>query len=177
MSGPFADIGMRDWRHAALSLDGVPVATWKRANLPIVAAATAQATAIVLPIYTIILEDSFIRVTTLEATGTTKTVDVGVSGGDEDGILDGISVAALGNILGKPTYTTGSNDTYFASSTVGALLAVKKIAGADVVGDNGVYVVEPYQCPAATTICYTLAAADYAEMEAELFLHVIEPPS
>ena len=143
--------------------------------LPIVAAATAQDTALIVPAGGIILPGSFIQVNTLEATGGTKNVDIGVSGGDEDGILDGISVAAAGSIPGAATFTTGSNETYFASSTIGALLASIKLAGADVVGDVGTYLVEPYVCTAATTICYTLGSDDFAEMVASLFLHVLEP--
>jgi hypothetical protein len=44
-----------------------------------------------------ILLDCWIEATTFEATGTTKTLDVGLlsseSGGDADGFLDGVSVA------------------------------------------------------------------------------------
>ncbi len=155
--------GFREWKRELIGHE--PNMDYK-VRLPIVAADTVQATSLVIPVGALIYPYPWIEVLTAEATGTTKTVDVGISGGDEDGFLVGVSVAATGKILGRATYTTGSNETYFASSTIGALLALIKLAGADVVGDTGTYLIEPYVCTAAITICYTLASANFAEMDA-----------
>jgi len=124
--------------------DGVVYAT---APLTRVAAATAQATAIVVPAGSVI-EAVYIDVATQEATGANKTVDIGISGGDEDGFLDGVSVAAAGTIKGTLVNT---------GQTLGSLLSVDE-SGA------GVLVPEPYVCAAATTICYTLKSNDFAEL-------------
>ena len=111
--------------------DGVVYAT---APLTIVAATTAQATAIVVPAGSVI-EAVYVDVATQEATGTTKTVDIGISTGDEDGFLDGVSVASAGTIKGT-LLSTGQ--------TLGALLRV------DESGSGGL-VPEPYICSAATS--------------------------
>lgn len=85
-----------------------------------------------------IVEDAYVYVTTAETTGSTKTIDVGLlaseSGGDEDGFIDGISVAATG--LKKPVFvaTVGSNNTYLGAAsthTRGVLLTELLIAGED----------------------------------------------
>jgi len=163
--------GFREWKKELFGRE--PNMDYK-VRLPLVASAAVQTTSLVIPVGALIYPYPWIEVLTAEATGTTKTVDVGISGGDEDGFLDGVSVAATGKILGRATYTVGSNDSYFASSTVGALLALQKIAGADVVGDNGVYLIEPYVVTAALTVCYTLAAADYEEMDAWFHIPVYD---
>jgi hypothetical protein len=134
------------------------VPKYRSVSLPIVAAATAQDTTLIIPDGAIILPGSFIKVTTLEATGGTKTVDIGISGGDEDGFIDGLSVAAAGSIL--PTLADGA-------ATVGVLNSVDESAG-DLVPEG-------YACTAATTICYTLGSDDFAELVAEVFIPVLEP--
>jgi hypothetical protein len=126
--------------------------------LPIVASAAVQAMDMVLPDGTIVLPGSFIKVDTLEATGATKTVDIGISTGDENGFIAGLSVAAAGSIM--PTLADGS-------ATVGDLSKVDE--------SSGDMVPESYACTAATTLCYTLGSNDFAEMVAELHLFVLEP--
>lgn len=90
----------------------------------------------------------FVEVTTAEATGATKTLDVGLlsseSGGDADGFLDGVSVATTGLKKGVFASTAGSNNTYVgaaATHTRGALLTELLLAGNDVAnGGDGVAV-------------------------------------
>lgn len=130
-----------------------------KAPLTIVAAATAQDTAIVIPAGSII-KGVWIDVATAEATGTTKTVDIGISGGDEDGFLDGVSVAATGTKKGTLVNT---------GQTLGAHLRVDE-SGA------GVLVPEPYVCAAETTVCYTLGSDDFAELVANMIVETVYIP-
>lgn len=95
-----------------------------------------------------VLLNAYIDCTTFEATGTTKTFDVGLlsseSGGDADGFLDGVSVAtSVGLKKGVFASTTGSNNTYVGAAgaphTRGALLTELLLAGNDVAnGGDGV---------------------------------------
>jgi|GEM_PF-4637020 len=126
---------------------------YAEANLTIVAAATANDTAIVLPKGAII-NAAYVVVATAEATGTTKTVDIGISGGDEDGILNGVSVAAIATVKGT-LLSTGQ--------TLGALMSVDEDGA-------GALVPEPYVCTAETTICYTLGSDDFAELGARVVI-------
>lgn len=175
MANPFANIDAMNWREVAQDLADIVVPRWRVERLPIVASAAAQDMSMVLAAGSVILPGAFIYVATAEVTGTTKTVDIGISGGDEDGILDGVSVAATGTIIGKPTFTVGSNETYYASSTVGVLVATK-LAGSNLATDVGTYHEAPYVCTAATTICYTLGSNNFAELFAHLYLPVLELP-
>lgn len=146
--------GFREWKRVLLGLFFSP---YKTVRIPLVASAAVQATILVIPAGAII-EGVFLRVDTAEATGTTKTIDVGISGGDEDGFIDGLSVAAAGTI--KPTLADGA-------ATLGVLLSVDE-SGGDLVPEG-------YVCAAATTICYTLAAADYEELDCTLFVKYVDP--
>ena len=121
--------------------------------LPIVASTASQDTTIVLPIGTVI-EAIYLEVGTAEVTGTTKQVDIGVSGGDEDGLLDGVSVAATGVVQGT---------LLNSGQTLGALMSVDEDGA-------GALVPQPYVCAAETTIAYSLAAADYEEMVARVIV-------
>jgi hypothetical protein len=127
-------------------------------SIPIVASTSATDMDMVLPDGTIVLPGSFIKVDTQEATGATKTVDIGIKSGDENGFIAGLSVAAAGSIM--PTLADGS-------ATVGDLNKVDE--------SSGDMVPEAYACTAATTLCYTLGANDFAEMVASLHLFVLEP--
>jgi len=146
--------GFREWKK---NLAGLFFPVYKSVRAPIVAAATSNDTTLIIPAGSIII-GAFVKVNTAEATGGTKTIDVGVSGGDEDGFIDGLSVAATGTIL--PTLADGS-------ATVGALLKVDE--------SGGDYVPEGHVCAAATTIAYTLGSDDFAELDAEIFIGYIDP--
>lgn len=149
--------GLRGFREWKKTLSGLYFPVYKKVRMPIVAAATAQDTTLIIPDGSLIV-GAFIRVLTAEATGTTKTIDAGISGGDENGFIDGLSVAATGTI--KPTLADGAQ-------TLGVLLSVDE-SGGDLVP-------EPYVCTAATTIAYTLGSDDFAELDAELFIGYIDP--
>ncbi|MFA5239802.1 MAG: hypothetical protein WC476_08880 [Phycisphaerae bacterium] len=114
-------------------------------------------TAIVIPAGSII-KNVWVHVATKEDTGTTKTVDIGISGGDEDGFLAGVSVAVAGIIKG-----TLDN----AGQTLGAELCVDEDGA-------GALVPEPYVCAAETTICYTLGSSNFAELVANVIVEYVE---
>lgn len=129
---------------------------YAKAPLTIVADTNPHDTTIVLPAKAIIT-NTFLDVTTQEATGATKTVDIGISGGDEDGLLDGSSVAATGVIIG--TLASGAQ-------TLGALLSVD---------EDGAGALVPQQYSAGgSTICYTLGSADFAELVGNVIVEYIE---
>lgn len=146
------------WREAAKVLASMQGIEFLKVDLPIVAAATAQDTSLVLPKGTVVMPFPLIEVMTAEATGATKTVDIGISGGDEDGFLNGASVAAVATVKGTLLNT---------GQTLGVLLAVDE-------NGSGVLVPEPYICSAATTICYTLGSDDFEELSARLWLPVVQ---
>lgn len=127
------------------------------AELPIVAATTAQDTSIVLPAGKLVLR-TLLKVVTAEATGTTKTIDFGIKGGDEDGFLDGVSVAATGIKQGSLAYN---------AVTLGALL--RENTGNAV---NPVPI--PYLTTASTTFVYALGSNDFAELKAYAIVEYLE---
>jgi hypothetical protein len=128
-----------------------------KAALTIVAATTAQATAISIPAGSII-KRVFVDVQTQEATGTTKTVDIGINGGNEDGFLDGVSVAAAGTIIGSLA---------FGAVTLGELSYENS-------GDSSAPVPKDYVCAEETTICYSLGSANFAELVANVIVEYID---
>lgn len=135
------------------------VTRYSKEALPIVAAATAQDTGIVIPAGSII-KNVWIDVATKEDTGATQTVDIGVSGGDEDGFLKGVSVAAAGTVKGT---------LLSSGQTLGELMSVDE-------GGTGELVPEPYVCAAETTLCYTLGSADFAELVANVIVEWVYIP-
>lgn len=104
-----------------------------------------------------IVHDVIVEVKTAEATGSTKTLDVGLlaseSGGDADGFVDGISVAATG--YKRPTYALDGGNAYFASTTRGVLLA-RFVAGTDA-DDRGLYAEKEHVAGSVTakSVVYT----------------------
>jgi len=135
------------------------VTRYSKAPLTIVEAVTANDTAVVIPAGSII-KNVWLDIETAEDTGTTKTVDVGISGGDEDGFLDGVSVAATGTVKGTLLNT---------GQTKGVLLTVD--------GDGaGALVPEEYVCSAATTICYTLGSDNFAELVGNVIVEWVYIP-
>lgn len=123
---------------ASLVLTGDARLRWKKIHITAAAGTSENDTAYDLPAGAV-LERVLLEVKTAEATGSTKTIDVGLlsseSGGDADGFLDGISTAATGIIQPKWNQTVGSNNTYLGAAsthTRGALLTELLIAGNDV---------------------------------------------
>jgi hypothetical protein len=122
---------------------------------------TEQDTAWDLPAKSVVL-GVWVDVTTAEATGTTKTLDVGLksgeSGGDADGFLDGVSVASQGVVKG--TLASGGQ-------TLGAFLRVDE-------GGTGELVPEPAVTPTAVSVTYTAGANDFAEFRGDIYIVYME---
>lgn len=140
-----------------------------------VAKTDEQDTGWALPTKAIVL-DVLLDVITKEATGGTKTVTVGTlstASGDADGYLNAGSVADAGLVRGKATITAGASESYFASTTRGALLATL-VAGADVAGDVGTYYEFPDTTMGGKKISYSLGSADFAELVANIIVVYIE---
>lgn len=125
-----------------------------------------------------ILYDVFLNVRTAEATGATKTVEVGLlsseSGGNASGFLNGVSVAATGPVVGAATVTVGGSNTYYASTTKGAFLA-KFLAGANTAGDSGLNYETKFLTSSVTakTISFTRASA-FTTCEADIYVTYIQ---
>lgn len=111
-----------------------------------------------------VIQDAWVDVDTLEATSGTKTIDIGLlsseSGGDADGIMDGLSTAAAGVIKGT-LISTGQ--------TRGALLRADE-SGA------GVLVPESHAVTTAKSLTYTLGAA-HTELVAKGYILFWRSPS
>lgn len=124
---------------------------------------------------TAIVHDVFVNVTTAESTGTTKTLDVGLlsseSGGDADGFLDGVNVSATGIKRGVATVTAGGTESYFSSTTRGALFR-SFLAGANTATDVGTNYEKPHLSSAVTakSISYTAGSTDFAELVADIYI-------
>jgi len=89
-----------------------------------------------------VVRDAFVEVIKAEATGATKTLDVGLlsseSGGDADGLLDGIDVSTTGIKRGQATVAGG----VFSANTRGVLLSDYAVGtNAD---DRGLYREKPH---------------------------------
>lgn len=154
VKGPFADNAMQNPREALRAVEGVVLPIWYEERMPIVAAATANDfDNLIFPAKTVI-HAVMVDVLTQEATGATKTVDIGISGGDEDGLVDGLSVAAAGLIGCVLTHN---------AKTVGALLVDDEDGAGALVNQPGGYITT-----AETTLCYTLGSNDFAELVANV---------
>lgn len=116
-----------------------------------------------LPAHAIVLK-AYADIRTAESTGSTKTIDIGLlsseSGGDADGLADGLVTSAAGVILPAAVVTSGSNTKFFASTTYGVLMSDFQ-AGSDVDQDEGVFIAKDHRSSAVTakSISYTLGSA------------------
>lgn len=125
--------------------------------------------------------DAFVKVITAEATGTTKTIDVGLkaseSGGDADGFLDGVSVAATGLVKGGVNVTAGATETYYsdANPTRGALLRSGYIVGTNAGSDFGLYQERWHDTDSTTarSVTWTAGSAQ-TEFVGELYILYME---
>ena len=129
-----------------------------------------------LPAKCIVL-DAWVDIITAEATGSTKTVDVGTStvSNDPDGFVDGLVVDTTGVIVPVATFTTGSQITFFASSTYGDLLAPVQVAGADDADDSGAYLeAKMDKTSVAAVVSASPAGSDFAELVADVYVAFIE---
>lgn len=106
----------------------------------------------------------WLNVKTVEVTGGTPTVDVGLlsseSGGDADGFLDGVSNATAGLIKG--TLDSGGQ-------TLGLLLSVDE-------DGVGTLVPEEHQLTAVTarSVSWTPGSADHAEFVGDIVIEYVE---
>jgi hypothetical protein len=128
-----------------------------------------------------IIKDVYVRVYTAEATASTKTIDVGLlssqSGGDADGLLDGVSTSAAGTIKGESAITTGSNTKFAAATPTRGVLMMDHQAGTDVDQDEGVAYKKHHVCnTTALNISYTLGEAA-TELDADIVVEFFRPNS
>ena len=121
-----------------------------------------------------------VLVTTAEATGTTKTLDVGLksseSGGDADGFIDGISVASTGVKRPGATIAFGGGENFFSATTIGALLSDNFAAGSNTTGDVGTNYERSHLTDSVTakSVTYTAGSNDWAGFRGALYLHIRE---
>jgi hypothetical protein len=131
----------------------------KTVRLPIATTpnGTEQDTGFDLPAKAIV-RDVFVDVRTAEATGGTKTMDVGLkaaeSGGDTDGFLVGVDCSATGIKKGTLVST---------GQTRGALLR------ADESGSSA-FLPEPHVVGAAKSVVYSAGSADWAEFRGDIYV-------
>ena len=108
-----------------------------------------------------IVKKVWVDVTTAEATGGTKTLDVGTDGSgsnDADGFIDGVSVATTG-------VKKGTLDS--AGQTLGVLLSVDE-------GGAGELVPEEDITSGGETVTYTAGSADWAEFTGKIYIQYVE---
>lgn len=127
-------------------------------NIADTTAATETSTGIALPTDALVLPMGMaVRTTTIDAT---ETIDVGIlsseSGGDADGLIAALSVGTAGTFPANNVVTVGGTETYFSSTTLGALVN-DFLAGSNTGGDVGTANPKAYRIDGtAKTISYTL---------------------
>jgi hypothetical protein len=105
-----------------------------------------------------------VKVATAEVTAATKTIDVGLlsseSGGDADGILDGVVTSATGVVGADATATDGTSQNFWAAAPkLGALMRTGELGG-DAAGTAGVMIPRPHVVNGtAVSLTYTLGGA------------------
>ena len=142
----------------------------------VVALATEQDTGWDLPAKSLIL-DVWLDVTTLEATGGTKTIDVGTltgDSGDPDGFCDAISVAATGRINAEGVISGSGADAFWNTNTRGVLLSIFQQGGDGNLDNAGVYARIPCVDPGSVSMTYTLGSDDFAELVANICILYVE---
>lgn len=122
--------------------------------------------------------DVLVEVTTAEATGSTKTLDVGLlsgeSGGDADGFLDGIDVSATGMKQGGFTVTDGSNQNYVSARTMGAFM-FQGLVGANAAGESGVVIPRKHLAAGVTAKSVSYSRGDtFVEFVGKIWLLIAE---
>lgn len=137
-----------------------------------------------LPTKGFVLPWMWLDVVVAEATGSTKTLDVGLlsseSGGDADGFIDGLSVAATGVKFPAFVATVGSNNTYLgaaATHTMGALLTGILIAGEDTAaGGDGFAWTRPHVLNGTAKSLSIKTGSAFTEFSGVLWLPYVELP-
>jgi hypothetical protein len=125
---------------------------------------------------TCMVVDVLTAVDVAEATGATKTIDIGTlstDSGDADGFADALSVAATGLVRPQATVTAGNNETYYSANTRGVLLS-DYLVGTDADGDFGLYREKPCTAPGSVSVTWTPGSADFAELDATIYIIYVE---
>lgn len=128
----------------------------------------------------VVYPQACVRVATAEATGTTKTVDVGIlsseSGGDADGFLDGVVTSATGVVTLTMTATDGVSQNYVAAAPkLGALLRAGLLGG-DAADTASALIPVPWVCDGtAKSLTYTIGSTA-TELVAKGYLTFFRPP-
>ncbi len=127
---------------------------------------TTVTTGITLPVGAVVLYP-FVNVRTAETTGTTKTIEVGITG-TAGGFITGLSVATAGLI--KPTQSVA------AAVTLGSLLLAEVLAGvATTPAVPAAYAFEPYIVTTAVAVTWTPASTNFASLDADVILPLLIP--
>lgn len=133
----------------------------------VTAAGTAVASRVSLPANAIVL-DVWYDVTS-EHSG--ATFDLGISGGDEDGLIDGASLTSAATVRPGPTVTDGTTEDYYSANTRGVLLS-DYVAGSNTAADHGLYNEKWYSSSAGDTLCYTVNATGLTA-KADVYVKVL----
>lgn len=138
------------------------IVRWMRYIVTSTPTGSEQDTGLDFPEKAIILPYPLVDVETAEATGGTKTLDVGLlsseSGGDADGLLNGVDVSATGIKKGTLLNT---------GQTLGALLSVDEDGA-------GALVPEPHVVGDAVSLTFTAGDNDWAEFRGRIYVPYIE---
>jgi hypothetical protein len=149
-------------------------------QIPVATALTGseQDTGIDLPANALVL-DVLVNVTTAEATGATKTIDLGIlsseSGGDADGLIDGLSVASTGLKRPVAAITVGGTESFFASTTRGALLSPAFKAGSNSAGLVGTDYEQPFLTSSITGKSLSITSGSaFTEFRGTILIHLLK---
>lgn len=122
-----------------------------------------------------IVFDVFVKSRVAEATGATKTIDVGLlsseTAGDADGFLKAIDVSATGLKGGVATYTDGASQNYVSANTIGALL-FDGLVGSNAAGEAGTINRTPHLVTGsnAKSVTYTAGSNDWVEFRGSIIV-------
>lgn len=146
-----------------VELTDARIPRYKKIEITATPTGSEQDTTFDLPVPCVVT-NVFVNVTTAEATGGTKTMDVGLlsseTNGDANGFLAAVSCAATGLVGGS--LASGGQ-------TLGALLYADE-SGA------GVLVPEKHMVTGsnAKSVTYTAGSADWAEFRGELWIEYVD---
>ncbi len=117
-----------------------------------------------------IIEKVWIKVSTKEDTGGTKTMDIGIKSGDDDGFCAGLDCSAAGVVL--PEVALDGGGAFWDTTTYGVFLA-NFIQGTDS-DDRGLFNLKDYLTVADTTITIKAGSNDWAEFLGLLYVQYVK---
>lgn len=161
---------MCNWTAGQLAGPVLPADGGVLLGIPFVKKASEYDTGIELPADMLVM-DAYIDVGTLAGS---SWIDVGLlsteDGGDANGFIVHAACTAAQKVRPGATITTGTGETYIASTTRGVMLA-DFVAGTDNATDHGVYIEKAHRCDGtATTLSYTTSNHTVAGM---IWLHLV----